>query len=1429
MAGSQEKLVLDERTGQLVFTVETVYLFPESGKQNQDQVMSDDPGSAAVPVSEPLVKDSDGTDAVGIVSTDVDSAAAQSDSVTASGSDGKEAPGPALDDAKLDSVGAQNGETDSRKDENGSSAYSTPKTRGPQAWSGPRPWVVNGRGKTEVLPGNRDGPHHSPGHRPATPPLNAKSPRVRSAPQSPRGRYPWTSVLRHRSGSTGKKHKEYVEQPIPIDFEDDEAGKPKEEPGKDRTSAGPRLGLKRPLARLFPKPKGSASGRQKEHGSQASSGAAPGQYEEFDSSSWSHVASEEDFELFPASSLPNDADGDFQLDPDLEHDDPVVTLPSAAPAPQPLELTTHTDHSSTKHSKHVTDSSTSETETTTNVKSDHTISYDQTSGTTIKTFTEQIQEVTTITVARTVDSEDEDFSTTNPTGPTTSGRLRSSSLVREFLDELESGSRKRAHSFPEKDAAERTRTPKRHLMSVPTTPLSARRPQTPGSGFIEFACGVKFERRSSSPRVSPGYHTAKPPHGVFLFRKNPEDDHKEPDDQVSDQDTRAPMAEFTQPVSNLDRRFVFGGNERKEQVTDENKETPDAEIKTEDVGSSIPQHKEPDEADMTSDNNISDDHIPEANPAEDQDEGDRSKGGDVPEIHLDGEAVKPEDASLAQERSDFPNFHVDENMSLEEMLNTLKTYLSSEDLLGDGHAQSQQLMTTSGHVAEGHVMQEVTVNQRETFSSVSYMVPALGTQQTRAQTERREEMIVSPRPKVLRVEPELERTLQTIRGMLSSRTEFLDFDVDVEDLPSPFGQDTQTEDAASMTHGRKLVEVPVTLREVWYRTAEEASKPGAETELRLRAPNRPRRQMSKSESEFEETLKSVRDFLASDAEVLDTSASSGSDHESIAESDLDRALDSIVEANHLNSDYDSDHDNKITARRQKPNQKPAKAETRDAPRAVEVPFQRYISFELNAPGVETTSENASRDTENDAAVTTKETPEIKSPDREVTFWCGSSDFQDEEEAPKSTESLTHNVDNKKLDNDNQQPYAQQMSVEFTPQFEEASKKMPNAEERKSEVEEEETKLEIEEETKSNAEEETKNEVKDEEGKSDTDETKSRSDSKSSGSSSSKTSKSSGSISLDFEDAPRDCSSPQGDDTDGTRNTHATAGNTEGQNYETVLDDYLLDELRAKDKGHLDTPGDGKEGEPGAVGMDPSAQGWSHSSSEVFFDDDDASSSLSILSAIGNRHSDFGSTEYLYVDLDMDRDPATDADPHDHVRIGMDSLLKSDLDSDLDLPFDLKTSRDADLDYEHGPHPDSEDELDERRKELAEEIAMQREVENLMQDFELQQQRVRQQEAEIRSDVAAAAVVAEDKDEEVCEEVVVEAQLAAGSFEVLEDLRKKHEVHEAGNSREETKETATKPDTTDVSTLDEVLHITEEKTSANEAETMEEILARLEQQ
>ena len=837
MADKDGKLVLDEKTGQLVFTVETVYLFPELVKKE------DSPSKTDVNVEN---IDEDKKD-----SHEIDAFPLEAESIDDKASSDKDS--GLMDVKSLPDGQEESQESDEKenvntlsKSEANSSPYSTPKIRGPNSWAGPRPWMVTGKGESEVLPLHRKGiiPHSEPvGARPRTLPINVKSPKIRSAPQSPTGRYPWTSVLRNRSDSTGKSPRDDIEKQIPISFEDEgDEHQRKSQTTKDPVDVDTKSGKghKRPLVRLFPKP--TVTSNQASKVSRKTQGQ--GQYEAFDSSSWSHVASEENFEYFPPP-------------PDLEHvpDSDYKHEVNLTSNPADLEVTTRSDHTSTKHSKHVTDSSTAESETTTNVTSDHTVTFDPATGTTIKTCKEHVEEVTTLTATITTDSRALE---------STGGRLRSSSLVKEFLDELEFSSRKRSSSFPEKDATK----PKKSQLSVPGTPLSARSPRTPGSDIIEFACSVKFEKHSPSPNL-------RSDRKIFEFDKNRTDD-------------------------------ASNGREVKPNVKETGVDIP------------VPE-------------NVS--HVSETKASADpKGEAKNTKDGKQPK----------ELKTHSPNQLNVPTLHVDEGMSLEDMLDTLKTYLSSEDLLNGSSSQKP-------------VEDEIELKYEES----KFRKTSTGF----VETEHSEEIYIhTGAPKVIKVEPELERTLETIRGMLSTSTEFLDCDVDVEDLSPPFEKEEQAElrnesetvpfkkdenkrKVDHLDYTTVFVEVLHSMSEVLHRTTDE-----------IDLCKRPARQRSKSESEFEDTLNTVREFLASDAEVLNESSEEDTSHGD--DSDMEKALESVTEALHISSDCDSDYDN-IT---QKVQWQPLHSQRRAAyevdvnfvnfQTTNEIPFQRYVNLESKVPDVD---------------------------------------------------------------------------------------------------------------------------------------------------------------------------------------------------------------------------------------------------------------------------------------------------------------------------------------------------------------------------------------------------------------------------------------------------------------------------------------------
>ena len=1239
MADKDGKLVLDEKTGQLVFTVETVYLFPELVKKE------DSPSKTDVNVEN---TDEDKKD-----SHEIDAFPLEAESIDDKASSDKDS--GLMDVKSLPDGQEESQESDEKenvntlsKSEANSSPYSTPKIRGPNSWAGPRPWMVTGKGESEVLPLHRKGiiPHSEPvGGRPRTPPINVKSPKIRSAPQSPTGRYPWTSVLRNRSDSTGKSPRDYIEKQIPINFEDEgDENQRKSQTTKDPMDVDtkPGRGHKRPLVRLFPKP--TVTSNQATKVSRKTQGQ--GQYEAFDSSSWSHVASEENFEYFPHS-----PDLEHVPDSDLKHE---VNLTSN---PADLEVTTRSDHTSTKHSKHVTDSSTAESETTTNVTSDHTVTFDPATGTTIKTFKERVEEVTTLTATITTDSRALE---------STGGRLRSSSLVKEFLDELEFSSRKRSSSFPEKEATKS----KKGQLSVPGTPLSARSPRTPGSDIIEFACGVKFEKHSPSPNL-------RSDRKIFEFDKNRTDD-------------------------------ASNGREAKPNVKETGGDTP------------VPE-------------NVS--HVSETKASADcKGEAKNTKEGKQPK----------ELKTHSPNQLNVPTLHVDEGMSLEDMLDTLKTYLSSADLLNGSSSQKP-------------VEDEIKLKYEES----KFRKTSTGF----VETEHSEEIYIhTGAPKVIKVEPELDRTLETIRGMLSTSTEFLDCDVDVEDLSSPFEKEKQAElrnesetvpfkkdenkrKVDHLDYTTVFVEVLHSMSEVLHRTTDE-----------IDLCKRPTRQRSKSESEFEDTLNTVREFLASDAEVLNETSEEDTSHGD--DSDMEKALESVTEALHISSDCDSDYDN-IT---QKVQWQPLRSQRRAAyevdvnfvnfQTTNDIPFQRYVNLESNVPDVDI-----------DTAYTINFRHGIPSPDHFSKSEHTEPNINKQDPVNRSEFVNVENVDVEKLSSENghgihregsnddevlksPRPYEQQMSTEFTPNL---------------------LQLQV-----------VDIDLGDDVGEpKDGIEVKCRSDSGS----------------VDFEDPPRECSSPQGDSIEvlyskplkkadrpavikdeeferGKFKSVPLKEDYDDTDYETIRDVSVvpIEHKDSFDPIYATIKDDAVEQQPptnmGAQNISSSES--SMNDPEFMFDDDN--SSLSILSQIGNTQSDFGSTEYLFVDLDND----------------------------------LTTAEEQVQDQE-----------DERRCELENQFELQREVESMLENFEKQQEIMKKEEMELMAKFKEGNH--EGVREEVCEEIIVQSAPADRSFDILEDIRIQQEI--AGKI----------PRTTDADVMTMEQRNTKCSTGTNQFETLEEITTRLESQ
>ena len=1245
MADQNGKLVLDEKTGKLVFTVETVYLFPEPVKQEDSPSKTD------------VTAESTNGDKRDSHEIDVDRPEADSiDDKALSDKDSVLMDVKSLPDGQeelQESDEKENVNTISKSEAN-SSAYSTPKTRGPNSWAGPRPWMVTGKRESEVLPLHRRGivPHSEfAGDRPRTPPINVKSPKIRSAPQSPTGRYPWTSVLRNRSDSTGKSPRDYIEKQIPINFEDDgDEVQRKSHETRDPLDVDrkPDRAHKRPLVRLFPKP--TLTSNQAAKVSKKTQGQ--GQYEAFDSSSWSHVASEENFEYFPTA-----PDLEHAPDSDLKHEVNLTSNPSD------LEVTTRSDHTSTKHSKHVTDSSTAESKTTTNVTSDHTVTFDPATGTTIKTFKEHVEEVTTLTATITTDSRALE---------TTGGRLRSSSLVKEFLDELEFSSRKRSSSFPEKDSTR----PKKDQLSVPGTPLSARSPRTPGSDIIEFACGVKFEKHSPSPNL-------RSDRKIFEFDRNPTNDASDGrESKLSGKETRGETS-FPEHVNHIRETKATTGSKGEAKNTSDEKQPKELRA------------------------------------------------------HSPGQL-------------NVPTLHVDEGMSLEDMLDTLKTYLSSEDLLNG----------SSKKPVEDEIQLKYEESKlRKTSSGF-------------VETERSEEIYIhTGSPKVIKVEPELERTLETIRGMLSTSTEFLDCDVDVEDLSSPFEKEEQTElrneketitfkedenkrKVAHLDYTTVFVEVLHSMSEVLHRTTDE---------IDLR--NRPQRQRSKSESEFEDTLNTVREFLVSDAEVMNETSDEEISH--CDGSDVEKALESVAEALHISSDNNSDFDDKYKNTQWKPlhSQRRAAYEVNanfvNFQTTEEIPFQRYVNSESKVPDVDI-----------DVTYTINLRDGLSSPDDLPIREYNELNTNNQAHVNRSKFVEVENVDVKKLSsrkgngvhrgdsNDHEvlkspRPYEQQMSTEFTPNL---------------------LQLQV-----------VDIDLGDDVGEpEDGVEVKSRSDSSS----------------VDFEDPPRECSSPQGDGKDAIvalyskplkkadRTTVIDDEASEREkykfvplkedyddpDYETIRDNVVvpIEYKDSFDPTYATINGDAVEKQQPS---DKGAQNISSSESsmddpEFMFDDDN--SSLSILSQIGNTQSDFGSTEYLFVDLDNDLTAA---------------------------------------------EKEVQEQEDERRCELENQLKLQREVEIMLENFERQEEVVRKEEMQLMDRFNEASQ--EGVREEVCEEIVIQSATVDRSFDILEDIRAQQEIYDSS--------TVNVARTTDAAVLRMEQENAKCLTETNQLETLEEITTVLEGQ
>ena len=710
-----------------------------------------------------------------------------------------------------------------------------------------------------------------------------------------------------------------------------------------------------------------------------------------------------------------------------------------------------------------------------------------------------------------------------------------------------------------------------------------------------------------------------------------------------------------------------------------------------------------------------------------------------------GEAKNVSDGKQPKELKDHsprqlnvPTLHVDEGMSLEDMLDTLKTYLSSEDLL-------------NGSSSKKPVEDEIKLKYEESkFRKTSSGF---------VETEHSEEIYIhTGAPKVIKVEPELERTLETIRGMLSTSTEFLDCDVDVEGLSSPFEKEEQAElrneseiipfkkdeDKRKVDHldyTTVFVEVLHSMSEVLDRTTDE---------IDLR--QRPKRQRSKSESEFEDTLNSVREFLASDAEVLNETSEEDTSHGD--SSDIEEALKSVTEALHISSDCDSDYDNKT----QKVQWKPLCSQQRAADEVDinfvnfqstnEIPFQRYVNSESKVPDVDI-----------DTAYTINLRDGISSPDHFSKSEHTEPIINSQAHVNRSEFGNVESVDFEKLSNEKEngvhregsdddevlkspRPYEQQMSTEFTPnllQFQVVDIDLG-------------------------------------------DDVKSRSDSGS----------------VDFEDPPRECSSPQGDSIEvlyskplkkadrpavikdedlegGKFKALPLKEDYDDPDYETIRDIAVVpivpkssfDPIYATMKDHPV-----EQHPPNMTAKNISSSESSMNDPEFMFDDDN--SSLSILNQIGNTQSDFGSTEYLFVDLDDD----------------------------------LTTTEEQVKDQE-----------DERKYELENQFELQREVESMLENFERQQEIMKKEEMELMAKFKEANH--EGVREEVCEEIIIRSVPTDRSFDVLEDIKVQQETDDLSTSKI--------AGTTGADVLGMERQNTKCSTETNQFETLEEILTGLEGQ
>ncbi len=280
-----EALVLDDQTSSLVLTVETVYLFPVSSEQSGVSQNDDSPSSGEgyeTPNEEPI-----GAEEAQLVLTGGAECKAELECVDAGMQDEDEPVCGKIKDSDIAAKSeAQKGQSETLNvsvhthGETNESDAAAPSHVATETWNGPRPWLVNGRARYGIVP-KKDSVIGSEAvalrSSSATSSLRTNRNRervskVRSVPQGPTIRYPWTSVRRERSSSLGNTPDKYVEEPLPtsnLECDTNSKGKNDSHTSNILQIMGDKLeevaihqqghaqtelrGQKRPLSRLFPK------------------------------------------------------------------------------------------------------------------------------------------------------------------------------------------------------------------------------------------------------------------------------------------------------------------------------------------------------------------------------------------------------------------------------------------------------------------------------------------------------------------------------------------------------------------------------------------------------------------------------------------------------------------------------------------------------------------------------------------------------------------------------------------------------------------------------------------------------------------------------------------------------------------------------------------------------------------------------------------------------------------------------------------------------------------------------------------------------------------------------------------------------------------------------------------------------------------------